>query len=104
MIAACAYLHLSHTFTGQSRSYHRLQHEVSICFATQRFRIRHEPARRVVKMMQGPPQQPSPWLARAIQFAEGADHLSAVRDVVKKAKEMGFAQIQVATNGRYVRQ
>jgi len=94
-------LHLSHTSLANLDLTNRCNMKCPICFANANAAgYVYEPSYdEVVKMMQTlRDERPVP--CTAIQFAGGEPTIyPQFFDVVKKAKEMGFAQVQVATNG-----
>jgi len=94
-------LHLSHTALANLDLTNRCNMKCPICFANaNQAGYVYEPSYdEIVKMMQVL-RDSKPVPCPAIQFAGGEPTIyPRFVDVVKKAKEMGFAQIQVATNG-----
>jgi 7,8-dihydro-6-hydroxymethylpterin dimethyltransferase len=94
-------LHLSHTALANLDLTNRCNMKCPICFANaNQAGYVYEPSfDQVVKMMQVL-RDSKPVPCPAIQFAGGEPTIyPQFVDVVKKAKEMGFSQIQVATNG-----
>ncbi|NYT12325.1 MAG: radical SAM protein [Methanomassiliicoccales archaeon] len=94
-------LHLSHTSLANLDLTNRCNMKCPICFANANAAgYVYEPSYdEVVQMMQTlRDERPVP--CTAIQFAGGEPTIyPRFFDVIKKAKEMGFAQVQVATNG-----
>jgi len=94
-------LHLSHTSLANLDLTNRCNMKCPICFANANAAgYVYEPSYDdVVRMMQTlRDEKPVP--CTAIQFAGGEPTIyPRFFDVVRKAKEMGFAQVQVATNG-----
>jgi uncharacterized radical SAM superfamily Fe-S cluster-containing enzyme len=94
-------LHLSHTSLANLDLTNRCNMKCPICFANANAAgYVYEPDyEEVVKMMQNlRDERPVP--CPAIQFSGGEPTIyPRFIDAIKKAKEMGFAQIQVATNG-----
>ncbi|HPD08638.1 MAG TPA: radical SAM protein, partial [Methanomassiliicoccales archaeon] len=94
-------LHLSHTALANLDLTNRCNMKCPICFANaNQAGYVYEPSfEEVVKMMQVL-RDSKPVPCPAIQFAGGEPTIyPQFVDVVRKAKELGFAQIQVATNG-----
>ncbi len=94
-------LHLSHTSLANLDLTNRCNMKCPICFANaNQSGYVYEPSfDEVVKMMKVL-RDSKPVPCPAIQFAGGEPTIyPQFIDVIKKAKEMGFAQIQVATNG-----
>jgi len=94
-------LHLSHTALANLDLTNRCNLKCPICFANANAAgyVYEPPFEVVVKMMQTlRDERPVP--CPAIQFAGGEPTIyPRFFDVIRKAKELGFAQIQVATNG-----
>lgn len=94
-------LHLSHTSLANLDLTNRCNLRCPICFANANAAgYVYEPSfEEVVEMMQTlRDERPVP--CTAIQFSGGEPTIyPRFFDVVKKAKEMGFAQVQIATNG-----
>ncbi|MEM4258620.1 MAG: radical SAM protein [Candidatus Thermoplasmatota archaeon] len=94
-------LHLSHTCLALIDLTNRCNLQCPICFANANAAgYVFEPTfDEVVRMMENlRAERPVP--CKAIQFAGGEPTIyPRFFDVIKKAKELGFAQIQVATNG-----
>ncbi len=94
-------LHLSHTVLANLDLTNRCNLKCPICFANaNQAGYVYEPSYdEVVKMMQMlRDNRPVP--CTAIQFSGGEPTIyPKFLEVVKKAKEMGFAQVQIATNG-----
>ena len=94
-------LHLSHTCLALVDLTNRCNLQCPICFANANAAgYVYEPSfDEVVQMMENlRAERPVP--CKAIQFAGGEPTIyPRFFDVIKKAKQLGFAQIQVATNG-----
>jgi 7,8-dihydro-6-hydroxymethylpterin dimethyltransferase len=94
-------LHLSHTALANLDLTNRCNMKCPICFANANAAgYVYEPSYdEVVEMMQELRNE-KPVPVTAIQFAGGEPTIyPRFFDVIKKAKELGFAQVQVATNG-----
>ena len=94
-------LHLSHTCLANLDLTNRCNLQCPICFANANATgYVYEPSyEEVVKMMETLRNE-KPVPTTAIQFAGGEPTIyPRFFDVLRKAKEMGFSQIQVATNG-----
>ncbi|MFH1101082.1 MAG: radical SAM protein [Methanobacteriota archaeon] len=94
-------LHLSHTCLALIDLTNRCNLQCPICFANANAAgyVFEPPYEDVVRMMKNlRAEEPVP--CKALQFAGGEPTIyPQFFDVIKKAKELGFAQIQVATNG-----
>jgi len=94
-------LHLSHTSLANLDLTNRCNMKCPICFANANAAgYVYEPSYDEVVQMMQTLRDEKPVPCTAIQFAGGEPTIyPRFFDVIKKAKEMGFAQVQIATNG-----
>lgn len=94
-------LHLSHTSLANIDLTNRCNLRCPICFANANAAgYVYEPSFEVVVTMLKTLRNQRPVPTPAIQFSGGEPTIYPhITEVVKKAKELGFAQIQIATNG-----
>jgi 7,8-dihydro-6-hydroxymethylpterin dimethyltransferase len=94
-------MHMSHTVLGNIDLTNRCNLLCPICFANAKTNGNvYEPSFPAIVKMLETLREEQPARCGAIQFSGGEPTLSPhFLDAVKKAKEMGFAHIQAATNG-----